>query len=242
MGIKLNRTGEKYFSPVHGYIEIINYYSAYNSTIKFDDGTILENIIFNHIKNDNIKNPNKPIIYNIGYFGIGKFTSKCKAYTIWKNIFSRCYDKKLQLIQTSYIDCYVDERWYNFQVFAKWFENNYRENFELDKDILIKRNKIYGPDTCCFVPQEINKIFSKSEKSRNDICIGVYKRGDTYYTQIQKFKKLIYLGTYDSFEEAFKIYKNTKEEYIKEVVEIWKYKITHNVYQALKNYLIEITD
>jgi hypothetical protein len=239
---RINRTGEKYFSPVYGYIEIIKYYNAYNSTIKFSDGTILNNIIYNHIKNDNVKNPNKPIINNIGYFGIGKYSGRSKHYTTWKNILTRCYDENFQLKQPTYIGCTVDKRWHNFQIFAEWYEKNYIDDWQIDKDILIKGNKIYGPDTCCFVPEEINKLFSKSEASRGKFPIGVYNRNNTYYTQIQKFNKLIYLGTYNSIDKTFEIYKIEKEKYIKEVAEIWKNKIPDIIYQTLINYKIEITD
>lgn len=73
--------------------------------------------------------------------------------------------------------------------------------------------------------------------------IKLNRTGEKYFSSVHGYIEIInYYSAYNSFEEAFKIYKNTKEEYIKEVAEIWKYKITHNVYQALKNYLIEITD
>ena len=84
----------------------------------------------------------------------------------------RCYDEKLHKKYPTYIDCKVCEEWLNFQNFAKWYYNNYyeieNEKICLDKDILHKGNKIYSPDNCVFVPNNINVLFVKSDKSRGD--------------------------------------------------------------------------
>ena len=65
------------------------------------------------------------------------------------------------------------------------------EGWQLDKDILIKGNKIYSPDTCCFVPSEINNLFVGCNKSRGSLPIGVTfnKRLKRYVAQISKNKK-----------------------------------------------------
>lgn len=51
-----------------------------------------------------------------------------------------------------------------------------------------------------------------------------------------------HLGTFDTPEEAFQAFKTEKEAYIKEVADKWKGQITKQVYQAMYNYKIEITD
>jgi hypothetical protein len=64
-------------------------------------------------------------------------------------------------------------------------------------------------------------------------------------TKSQRFTSRLnskHLGTFDTPEEAFQAYKVAKEEYIKEVADKWKDKITEKVYQALYNYKVEITD
>ena len=43
----------------------------------------------------------------------------------------------------------------------------------MDKDILVKHNKIYSPDTCMFVPQTINNLFVKNNKNRGKSVIGI---------------------------------------------------------------------
>ncbi len=184
------------------------------------------------------------LIYNVGYFGIGKYSTKNnpKAYRTWNHMITRCYSEKQQIIQPSYMGCSVDERWYNFQVFAEWFENNYIEGFALDKDILVKGNKIYSPETCCFVPLQINQLFSVNSINRGNTPIGVRVSRNLFQVSLKKFGKHITYGSYKTTDEAFKVFKYHKELYIKEVADIWKDKITTETYQALYNYQVEITD
>lgn len=183
-------------------------------------------------------------VFNIGYFGNGKYkkSTHLKFYNFWQQMLRRCYDKKYHLTRPTYIDCIVDERWHNFQVFAEWCENNYITDFCLDKDILFKGNKIYGPDTCCFVPQEINSAFNKSKITRGIYPIGVSLHGKNFRITLSKFGNKLTFGTYQTIEEAFKIYKIEKEKYSKELAEIWKDKILEKTYNSLINYQVEITD
>ena len=53
--------------------------------------------------------------------------------------------------------------WHNFQVFAKWFDENYMEGFQLDKDIKIEGNKIYSSGTCLFVSPTNNKVKARAK-------------------------------------------------------------------------------
>lgn len=48
---------------------------------------------------------------------------------------------------------------YFFSNFAEWFDKHHVEGWELDKDILVSGNRTYSPETCCFVPHEINVLF-----------------------------------------------------------------------------------
>jgi len=55
-------------------------------------------------------------------------------------------------------------------------------------------------------------------------------------------RKQIYLGSYVSAEEAFQAYKKFKENIIKQVANKYKDTIPDNLYQAMINYEVEITD
>ena len=196
-------------------------------------------------------------VFGVGYTGNGKYKAVdehgkiTKPRSYWGNMLKRCYSEKHRAKNITYEECYVNEQWHNFQRFAEWFDNNYYEipgeKMCLDKDILIKGNKEYGPETCCFVPERINQIFIKRQNDRGDCPIGVRKRKNKKYeARCNVYEngkaKSIYLGLYDSVEEAFSIYKQFKEQYIKQVAEEYKNRIPEKLYNALYAYVVEIND
>ena len=88
----------------------------------------------------------------------------------------------------------------------------------MDKDILVKGNKVYSPETCCFVPSEVNLLFSKTGKLRGSLPIGVKTNGyGAYQASLRCHGKHKTLGQFKTCEEAFQAYKAAKESYIKEV-------------------------
>ena len=99
-----------------------------------------------------------------------------------------------------------------------------------------------SPETCAFVPQQINKLFIKSEKTRGEYPLGVHCTGKSFEARVNINGKGKHLGTFKTVEEAFQAYKNAKEAYIKEMADKWKDKIRPETYQALINYQVEITD
>jgi len=236
----LNKEGEVGINTEGLKMTIVFSKGSRNINVEFENGYVAKNRTYNDFKKGEIKNKLHPSVYKIGYEGVGIYSSKKHPtpYTKWTDLLKRCYSKSTQERQPTYKGCSVDERWYNFQNFAEWFENNYIKGWHLDKDILMKGNKIYSPETCCFVPQEINSLFTKGESCRGDYPIGVTKVG-------KKFKAVLKglgLGTFDTPKEAFQAYKTAKEAYIKEVADKWKLIITPEVYEAMYNYQVEITD
>ena len=157
----------------------------------------------------------------------------------------RCYSEKSQERHPTYKDVTVCEEWHNFQNFAEWMEDNYdpeiMQGWQLDKDILFKGNKIYSPDTCRLVPAEINDTL-KNVKVHNNILVGVsYNiKNNNYRTWLPRNKKG--KRNFKTPEEAFQRYKTTREEYIKEVADKYKGQISNEIYQAMYNYQVEITD
>lgn len=250
-----DRTGEK-FKTKDGYeVEIINYESARNCTIRFNDdkNTVLTNIYYSNLKKEKTLNPNHPSVYEKGYFGVGKFKSrsgdnnfKTKYYNVWLGLLTRSYNKNYQEKQPTYKGCTVAEEWHNFQNFAAWYEENYKpetmEGWHLDKDILIKGNKIYSPDNCAFVPREINNLFTKRQNHRGELPIGVKKWGNKFVANCSVYGREVKAGVCDDKEEAFQIYKDAKEKHIKAIAERWKDKIDLKLYNAMIEYRIEITD
>lgn len=77
----------------------------------------------------------------------------------------RCY--YVSKTNTYYPDCSVEKVWHNFQVFADWYDINHPGDggrYQLDKDIKIPGNKVYGPDACMFVTQQDNLKARKLKK------------------------------------------------------------------------------
>lgn len=225
-------------------LEIDKIDSKYNNIlIKFKDKQIHQETI--------IKNPYSKLC-GVGLLGNATSTDSNgnvkKSYNAWKNMIHRCYNEKEHKREPTYQDCFVCDEWLYYSNFEQWWDNNYYEinNQEmwLDKDILIKGNKMYSPQTCVIVPQDINLLFVKRNAKRGSLPIGVsyFKRDKKYMVNIGKFGKQYYLGLYNTPIEAFEIYKQAKETHIKEVAEKYKGKIPEKLYEAMMNYIVEIND
>lgn len=183
-------------------------------------------------------------VYGVGFVPKGLMGENKTAYNVWLGMLTRCYSKYYQKREPSYIGKTVCNEWKNFENFILWFNENYIEGFEIDKDILKKNNEIYSPDTCCFVPKEINNLFINRHRRINGLPSGVHydKERGKYSSHIKKDGKYCALGRYNTVEEAFNIYKVEKEKRIKELSLKYKDKLDSYVYEALMNYKIEITD
>ena len=171
--------------------------------------------------------------------------SNKQILTKWRSMLKRVYSELYHLSQPTYHGCSLAEEWYNFDNFKEWcFVNlkDYMEGWQLDKDILFKGNKIYSPENCCFVPQEINSLFTKSTKTRGDYPIGVSKAGVKFEAKCRVNGVKRSLGRYNSPEEAFQVYKEVKENYIKELADKWEGLVSDKVYEAMYNYQVEIDD
>ena len=189
----------------------------------------------------------RTLVKGVGFFDSGLATTDEEVFManrVWRSMLSRCYSKKYQEKEPSYIDCSVCEEWLLFSNFKKWFDENYVDGYALDKDILIKGNKVYSPDTCCFVPFEINALLIKCNRTRGVYPIGVCKCKNRFRAFLSVSGSILFLGSFVTIEEAFNAYKKAKEAYIKEVAQKYydKREINKRVYDALMKYEVEITD
>ena len=252
---KLNRVGEEGINNF-GSKMIITKYNAFNDMEvyfpKYD--WKVKHVQYGNFKIGNVKCPYEPRTLGYGYIGEGKYASKengkiTKCYTVWHGMLVRCYDEKYQEKYHTYIGCTVCDEWLNFQNFAEWYYNNYYEvkdgELHLDKDILKKGNKIYSPDTCVLIPEQINTLFIKNNKHRGNNPIGVCPKNKRYQASCRNDNGY-YLGLYDTQEDAFKAYKIHKEKIIKETIDAYEGIIPEPTYSKLKdvmyNYKVEIND
>lgn len=192
----------------------------------------------------------KSVMYGVGYHGLLYEGSNCKSYQRWHYMMNRCYSKAVHKLQPEYEQCTVCEEWLNYSNFKLWYDEYILpwellgEDFELDKDILIKGNTVYSPETVSFVPKLINTLFISGKKNRGDYPLGVfYEKGKNKFRACMSFMgKSIKLGTFDSAEEAFARYKKYKEDFIRDIAEQYREKIPYKVYEAMMNWRIEIDD
>lgn len=165
------------------------------------------------------------------------------AYKVWKSMRSRCNGF---ISQENYKDVSICEEWDIFLNFEKWFSDNIYEFdgiLELDKDLFSKEEKIYSPDTCCFLPKEINTLIA-STKSRNQYLPGVTlnqrKKKITYTATVRNGNKEIQ-KTFKSQVEAFVFYKDEKEKIIKHIANSYKNILPTHIYNALIDFKVAMT-
>lgn len=138
--------------------------------------------------------------------GKRKLTWMCPIYIKWRDMLGRCYSPIRLKRYPTYIGCAVVEEWHIFSNFKAWVDTQDWENKDLDKDILIVGNKIYGPNTCVFVDKKVNYFMLERTASRGIWPMGVcfHKLMSLFMSQCKEVNtgKSRYLGCYNTPEEA----------------------------------------
>ena len=131
----------------------------------------------------------------------------------------RVYSKKFQERQPTYIGCSVSQDWLLFSNFKKWMEKQDWEGKHLDKDVLVKGNKIYSEETCIFVESYVNSLLTDSAAIRGKYLIGVCwdKHTRKYQSDIHLKGKQKYLGRFLTEASAHHAYCIAKNEEITSV-------------------------
>ena len=224
---------------------VVNYTNYDDVTVKFVETGYETKTRMDNLKLGKVKDYLHPSIYGKGILGEGFKQSESQSYSfqLWKNMLKRCYSEVSFKKSPSYEQCLTSETFNDYQQFKTWCNSQLgfgNTGWELDKDILVKGNKVYSEDTCCFVPKEINLLLVKHDKGRGDYLLGV-----DYHKNRKQFRARCsdkHLGWFNTELEAFYAYKEAKETYIKEVANKWKDQIDPKVYEALMKYEVEITD
>lgn len=239
-------------------MKIVKYNDSNNMIVEFqDEYKARVHTSYRHFANGNVRNPFNKSIFGIGIVG-DKYQTKInnkhiKEYVAWSGMLERCFDSKYKENRPAYEQVTCCDEWLLFENFYEWLhiQKNFNqwsngERWALDKDILIKGNKIYSPETCCLVPININSLFVKNDVLRNELPIGVRKSGNKFsaYCHNPFTSKREYIGIYLTPEEAFFAYKQYKENLVKQIAEL-EYShgnISNQCYNAMMNYEVEITD
>jgi len=237
--------GKTFKTNNSGKCVVVDYINYENVTIEFVDTGYKTKTRMDNLIRGKVKDYLHPSIYGKGILGEGFKQSDSQSYSfqLWKNMLKRCYSEVSFKKSPSYEQCLTSETFNDYQQFKTWCNSQLgfgNTGWELDKDILVKGNKIYSEDTCCFVPKEINLLLVKHDKGRGDYLLGV-----DYHKNRKQFRARCsdkHLGWFNTEIEAFNAYKKAKESYIKDVANKWKDQIDPKVYEALIKYEVEITD
>ena len=239
-------------SKSSGDFKILKYNDAKDVEIQFLKTGFETTVQLVQVKSGNVKDSYLPSVYGVGIIG-AKYPStingvRTKEYTLWTDMLRRCYSDTFKKKYPTYIDCEVSNKFKNYEYFYEWCQNQIgfdNQGWHLDKDSLVKGNKVYSESTCVFLPVEINLLLTKCTASRGKHLIGVswHDKGKAFVAQVSKNKgKSEYLGLFNTEIEAFNAYKKAKESFVKELANRLKSQIDDRAYKALMNYEVNIND
>ena len=239
-------------------MKIVEYTNNRNIVVEFQDeykATVKTS--YGNFKRGIVRNPYYPTVCGVGISGnkypIMENNKPVKEYSVWRRMLERCFDETTKEKQPTYKDVTCCSEWLYYDNFYKWIhsQSNFlkwhdEDRWAVDKDILVKGNKIYSPETCCLVPQNVNCLFLKREAERGQLPIGVKNKGNKFEANCMNpfTGKRNFIGLYKTPIEAFDAYKDYKENLIKQIAEI-EYNngnITDNCYNAMMSYIVEIND
>ena len=239
-----------------GDFKIVKYNNSRNVDIQFVTTGFETSAQLEHIKNGNVKDPYVPSVCGVGIVGTkypitinGVHT---KEYTLWQSMLRRCYSDSSKKKCPTYEGCEVSDNFKSYEYFYEWCHKQIGfgvdgngNSFQLDKDLLVKGNKVYSETICVFLPNEINSLLTKRTASRGEYLIGVSwsETNKAFIARVNKNTgKSKHLGSFNTEIEAFNAYKTAKESFVKEQANNWKSQIDPRAHEALMKYTVEITD
>ena len=242
--------------------EVVEIVSEKEVSIKWFDGVITKNHRMGMIRRSSIYYPNARTVVGVGYFGIGKYKPNKSGKNInynpvvfrkWQHMISRCYNESEQKKPScrAYIGVDVCDEWHNFQNFALWAEDKldkFVDGFELDKD-MFGTGDTYLPEYCTLLPDKVNGFLSDNYSSKSSGLpdgVNVIKPNPKfpkakigYCARCHIDGKRVYLGYYNTPEEAGSAYRDAKEKEARRLAEEYKGVLSEREYLKLKSFTLE---
>ena len=163
----------------------------------------------------------KKLVQGHGLNDVTEKVAGTPAYIKWADMLKRCYSTNYHAKYPTYLGCIVSEEWLTFSNFKSWFDEHNIVGMHLDKDLLVKDNKVYSADTCIFVSPQINTLMNDRANDRGDLPIGVHLHEcGKYQAQLNIKGKRKKLGHYTHPEQAYNQYLYSKIEYIQHLQQI----------------------
>ena len=210
--------GRVYPSRRCGDFEVTNYRSNVLVGVRFINTGHTKTTTKSSVLSGAVSDPLAPTVHGVGCLGEGEHTAKVVGvrkktpqYTCWSNMLARCYYPKTSRYEAyGGRGVYVAKEWLNFQNFATWYDANYREGYHLDKDLLGDGSH-YGPESCCFVPQEINGLFVNNGKKSSGLLLGVSYNKRGYVSGVSIGGKVSNRKRFKTEKEAHQYYCTEKD-------------------------------
>lgn len=189
------------------------------------------------------------LVYGVGRTDTYTMTSgqQDREYVIWQKILGRCYSERIRKLQPTYEECSVDPRWHSYAEFKAWYSPRWYPGADIDKDILVQDNRVYGPDTCAMVPARLNGLFKKSVASKSAHGLGVQKTtvgrfASKMCVSLNGKNRTIHFGTFDTAREAFLVYRKYRKQFMCDMAQAFydAELITKPVLLAVRRHKIEM--
>lgn len=150
-------------------------------------------------------------VAGVGVRDVETPTSTCPYYQLWKDMLRRCYSPAMQLRHPTYVGCSVAPEWHHLSAFMGWMQQQDWQGKDLDKDLLVPGNKVYGPDTCVFVSAQVNNFLTDRARHRR-YGLGVQHLPNGKYRAAcsQLGGGRAHLGVFDTAEEAHEAWRTEK--------------------------------
>lgn len=154
---------------------------------------------------------------------------------MYYNMLNRCREP-YQTKKPAYAGVTVCDEWmtdkysfYDWVNDGQFYEIEGEKTVHLDKDILLKGNKVYAPDTCIFAPATINDFFGGTSRKQDNLPIGVIKVAEGKYKCAVKGIKDIFATP----EEAWEIWHQHKDAQKIALADQYYGKIPNRLYEAM---------
>lgn len=167
----------------------------------------------------------RKLVYGVGindsfyqvYGVINGSRAVCPIYIAWAGMLKRVFSDRYQELSPSYKGCSVCDEWLLFSNFRLWMVCQDWEGKQLDKDILSPGNRMYSPETCCFVDNKLNSLLciSRSNKGLYPTGVSFHKSRDEFRANITINGKQKHLGAFSNPEDANSAYIKAKAEEIR---------------------------
>lgn len=241
---KDNNKADNYYKNIYPLNE-----KQYNAVLeRYNNGVEITDELITNIVNDILykdddwyANKWKRTVFGIGYLGCSdaEATRDNYIYSKWANMLQRCYDKETHKLKPYYAPCTAEIEWLNFSNYREWHRENEMgdRKVDLDKDVLVQGNTVYGAETCTLIPHFTNTIFEERGTVTN---ITLNNDTGKYNVVMSVLGKKEEVGVFDTEEDARQGYIDYKQNYIRDFAEKCKGKVPNKTYEAMMNWVVEI--